>query len=133
MFAWCFACGGIPSLLSSIFTSLALFNNEEYVPQRWHASLMMIATLIVPFIFNLWFRKILDGFEIFGGLLHICLFIVFVTVLVVLGDRGSSDFVFKTLTSDVSGWTSKGVSFSLGILPTTFSLIGCDSVLHMSQ
>lgn len=132
MFAWCFACGGPPSLISTILTSLAIFNDEDYVPERWHTSLIMIATLIVPFIFNLWFRKILDSFEIFGGVLHICLFVVFIAVLSSLGTRGSSDYVFKTLTWD-SGWNNKGVSFGLGMLSATFSLTGCDSVLHMSE
>lgn len=94
---------------------------------------MMIATLLVPFIFNLWFRKVLDAFEISGGVLHVCLFIVFIVVLIVFGMRSDTDFVFKTLIWEDSGWNSKGVSFGLGILPATFALTGCDSVLHMSM
>ena len=132
MFGWCFACGGPPSLIATIITSLAIFNNEGYVPERWHTSLIMIATLIVPFIFNLWFRKMLNGFEIFGGLLHICLFVIFLAILSILGTRGSSGYVFETLNWD-SGWNNRGVSFGLGILPATFALTGCDSVLHMSE
>ena len=133
MFAWCFACSGPPSLLSNIVTSLAIFNNGDYVPERWHTSLIMIATLIVPFAFNLWFRKILNVIEITGGVLHICLFVIFVVILIVFGSRNSDDFVFKTLIWDLSGWNSKGVSFGLGMLPATFSLTGYDSVLHMSK
>jgi amino acid transporter len=84
----------------------------------------MIATMIVPFVFNLWFRKILDAFEITGGVLHICLFIVFIVVLIVFGPKSSNEFVFETLLWQDSGWNSKGLSFGLGILPATFALTG---------
>lgn len=130
--AWCFTCGGPPSILANLITSLAIFNNESYEPQRWHTSLIMIATMILPFIFNLYFRKLLDFFEMTGGVLHIVLFIVFIVVLIVFGPRNNSDFVFKTLVSDVSGWNNPGVSWGLGLLTVTFSVTGFDSVLHMS-
>ena len=84
----------------------------------------MIATMIVPFIFNLWFRKVLDTFEMAGGILHIVLFIVFIVVLIVFGPKSDPDFVFKTLISDVSGWNSPGVSWGLGLLTVTFSVTG---------
>lgn len=84
----------------------------------------MIATMVVPFVFNLWFRKLLDVFELTGGILHICLFIVFIVVLIVLGPKNDSDFVFKTLVSDVSGWNNPGVSWGLGLLTVTFSVSG---------
>jgi choline transport protein len=131
--AWCFACSGPPSILANILTSLAIFNNENYVPERWHTSLIMIATMIIPLIFNLCFRKVLNSFEMFGGILHIGLFIVFVVILIVFGPRSDPDFVFKTLTYEDSGWNSPGVSWGLGLLSMTFSVTGADSVLHMCK
>ncbi|KAL3291550.1 amino acid transporter [Colletotrichum asianum] len=131
--AWCFACGGPPSILANIITSLAIFNNEAYEPQRWHTSLIMIGTLIIPFLFNLWFRKLLDVLEILGGVLHLALFVAFIAVLVASGQRSSNAYVFKTLTSDVSGWNNSGVSWGLGLLTVTFSVTGFDSVIHMSD
>lgn len=131
--AWCFACGGPPSILANIITSLAAFNNANYVPERWHTCCIMIATMIVPFVFNLWFRKLLDALEITGGILHIVLFIVIIVVLIVFGPRSDPDFVFKTLIKDVSGWNNAGVSWGLGLLTVTFSVTGFDSVLHMSD
>lgn len=101
-----------------------MFNNEAYVAERWHTSLIMIATMVVPFIFNLWFRKVLDTFEMAGGILHIVLFIVFIVVLIVFGPKSDPDFVFKTLISDASGWNNPGVSWGLGLLTITFSVTG---------
>lgn len=131
--AWCFACGGPPSILANLITSLAIFNSETYEPERWHTSLIMIATMILPFVFNLWFRKVLDTFEITGGILHIILFIVFVVVLIVFGPRSNSEFVFEYLITSESGWHDPGVCWSLGLLTVTFSVSGFDSVLHMSE
>jgi choline transport protein len=68
-----------------------------------------------------------------GGILHIVLFIVFIVILIVYGPRNDSEFVFKTLTSDLSGWNSPGVSWGLGLLSMTFSVTGADSVLHMCR
>lgn len=93
----------------------------------------MIATMLIPFMFNLWFRKVLDSFEISGGVLHIIMFVVYMAVLLALSTRTTdSDTVFRNLTWEASGWNNKGVSFGLGMLPATFALTGCDSVLHMS-
>lgn len=116
-----------------MITSLAIFNNDSYVPQRWHTSLIMIATIVVPFICNIWFRKVLDLFEISGGILHIVLFLVFIVVLSVFGQRNKPDFVFKTLVYDQSGWSNKGVSWGLGLLSVSFPVVGFDSVLHMCK
>ncbi|KAK1983963.1 amino acid/polyamine transporter I [Colletotrichum cereale] len=131
--AWCFACGGPPSILANIITSLAAFNNEAYEPQRWHTSLVMIATLALPFAANLYLRRLLDVFEVVGGVLHVALFAGFLAVLAAFGRRSSPEYVFKTLTSDVSGWDSPGTSWGLGLLTVTFSVTGFDSVIHMSD
>ncbi|PVH90052.1 hypothetical protein DM02DRAFT_678823, partial [Periconia macrospinosa] len=131
--AWCFTCGGPPSILANMISSLAMFNNENYVPKAWHTSLIMIATMLLPLAFNLWFRIVLDGIEITGGILHIILFIVVIVVLIIFGPRSNPSFVFNTLVSDKSGWDNSGVSWGLGLLTITFSVTGFDSVLHMSD
>lgn len=130
--AWCFACSGPPSILANLISSLAIFNNPSYTPERWHVSLIMIGTLIIPFVANLWFRKFLNSIEMAGGVLHLVLFVVFIAVLVACGKKNSGEFVFGTLIDDVSGWENAGVSWGLGLLTVTFSVTGFDSVIHMS-
>ncbi|KAK6074503.1 LPXTG-domain-containing protein [Seiridium cupressi] len=114
--AWCFACAAPLSSLATVITSLVMFNDDTYIPERWHTSLIMIATMIIPLLSNLWFRKILGALESFAGILHICLFVVFIAILAAMGPKGDSDFVFKTLTHDLSA---------------TFSLSGVDGAIHM--
>ncbi|KAF2183460.1 amino acid transporter [Zopfia rhizophila CBS 207.26] len=131
--AWSFACAGPPSIIANIITSLTIFNYPDYESQRWHTSLVMCASIIFPLLFNLYFRKLLSAFELFGGILHIVLFIAMIVVLAVGGQKSSSEFVFKTLTNNVSGWENSGVAWGLGLLTVTFSVTGFDSVLHMSD
>ncbi|KAF7521559.1 hypothetical protein G7054_g12410 [Neopestalotiopsis clavispora] len=130
--AWCLVCAAPTSSLATMITSLIMFNKESYVPERWHTSLLMIGTMVVPLLCNLWFRKVLSSIETLAGVLHICLFIVYIAVLASGGTRNDNDFVFKTLTHDVSGWSNPGVAFCLGLLSATFSLSGVDSIIHMS-
>ena len=116
-----------------MITSLALFNYENYEPKAWHTTLTMWALIIVPFVFNLWFRKLLNAFEIVGGVLHFVFFFVSLITLAAMSKRSTTDFVFKTLTTGVSGWENPGISCGLGLLTVTFSVLGFDGVLHMSQ
>lgn len=116
-----------------MIASLAIFNYEDYNPKPWHISLTMIGVMIVPMMLNFWFRKFLSTFEMIGGILHILLFIVFVAVFASFGPQSNPEFVFKTVTSNVSGWNNPGVSWGLGLLSMSFSVTGADSVLHMCK
>ncbi|KIK52429.1 hypothetical protein GYMLUDRAFT_251252 [Collybiopsis luxurians FD-317 M1] len=131
--AWTFASAGPPSIIANMITSIAIFNYESYVPQRWHTTLIMCATIMIPLACNLWFRRFLNAFELIGGVIHIALFVIVIAVLAALGPKSSPDFVFKTLTHDVSGWSNPGVSWGLGLLSATFSVTGFDAVIHMSD
>lgn len=93
-----------------MLTSMTTFDNGNYVPKWWHTSLVMIAVMILPILCNLWLRKVLAPFQVTGGVLHVGLFVVFIAVLIATGTRSDSNFVFKTLTTDASGWTNPGVS-----------------------
>lgn len=86
--------------------------------------LMMWALIIVPFIFNLWFRKLLNVLETVGGLCHVVFYIISIVTLAIMAQRSTNDFVFKTLTHGQSGWDNLGVSWGLGLLTITFSVNG---------
>ena len=127
------ACAGPPAIIANMITSLAIFNYETYEPKAWHTTLLMWALIIVPFVFNLWFRKLLNLFEVVGGVLHFVFFFVSIITLAALAKRSTTDFVFGTLTTGLSGWENPGVSWGLGLLSVTFSVLGFDGILHMSK
>ncbi|KAF2467217.1 amino acid transporter [Lindgomyces ingoldianus] len=133
VFAWICSCTSNPALISNVVVGLAIFNNPEYTPQRWHVTLIMWAITIFPFLGNFWFRKLLNPLEAVGAICHVVFFIVSIITLVVLAQRSSVDFVFKTLTNDVSGWTNPAVAWGIGLLTVTYPLTGFDGVLHMSD
>jgi hypothetical protein len=73
---------------------------------------------------NFYFKRLLNTLETIGGILHVVFFIVTIVVLTVLAQRSTTDFVFKTLVTGVSGWTNPGVSFGIGLLTVIFPVAG---------
>jgi choline transport protein len=122
------AAAGPPAIIANIITALAVFNYDSYTPKGWHTMLMMWALIIVPFIFNLWFRKLLNAFETVGGLCHFGFFVISIITLAVLAERSSNEFVFETLTHGQSGWENLGVTWGLGLLTITFSVNGKNDI-----
>ena len=86
--------------------------------------MIMWAFILIPLVFNLYFRKLLNTFETIGGILHVVFFIVTIITLAALAQRSTTDFVFKTLVTDVSGWTNPAVSFGIGLLTVVFPVAG---------
>lgn len=151
VFSWICTAASSPAILANMVAGLAIFNYPSYVPERWHVTLMMWAWTIIPFIANFWFRRLLAPLEAIGAILHVGFFIITIITLVVLAQRSSADYVFKTLTHDISGWTNPAVAWGIGLLTVTFPIsgelgfasiswhekanqaLGFDSVLHMSM
>jgi len=92
----------------------------------------MWAIILVLFILNLSFRKLLNAFELLGGIFHFCFYVIAVVILAVLGPRSPPDYVFKTLTKGLSGWNNNGVAWGLGLLTITYAVNGFDGSIHMS-
>ncbi|KAF2804736.1 amino acid transporter [Mytilinidion resinicola] len=133
VFAWICTCTSSPAILSNVVAGLAVFNFPDYVPERWHLTLVMWAFTILPFIANFWFRRLLSPLEAIGAVLHVLFFFITIITLAVLAKRSTADYVFNTLTHDVSGWTDPVVAWGIGLLTVTFPISGFDGVLHMSD
>ena len=132
IFAWVTGGAAGPALIANVIIGLAIFNYDDYVPQRWHTTLIMWALILVPVIFNLWFRKLLNAFELIGGLCHFLFFIIAIVTLSVLAERSTPQFVFRDFTQGLSGWENPGATWGLGLLAVTYAVNGFDAVLHMS-
>ena len=132
IFAWVAGGAAGPAIIANVIIGLAIFNYDDYVPQRWHTTLIMWALIVVPFIFNLLFRKVLNAFELIGGICHFLFFIIAITTLTVLAERSTPQFVFQDFTQGLSGWENPGVTWGLGLLTVTYAVNGFDGGLHMS-
>jgi amino acid transporter len=133
VFAWITATAASPAYLASVVQGLVIFNYDSYAPQRWHTTLIMWGFIVLPVVWNLWFRRLLNTLEMIGGICHVVFFIVSVITLAILARRSTPDFVFNTLTNDLSGWTNPTVAWSIGLLTVAFPITGFDGVLHMSD
>lgn len=133
VFAWVTCAAASPAYLAEGVQALMLLNDESYVPQAWHTTLLMCAFVLPPVAANLWFKEILNPMETVGALGHGAFWIASMILLGVTGARSSNAFVWKNITNDVSGWTSPGISFGIGLLPIAFPITSFDGVLHMSM
>ncbi len=105
-------------------TALIIFNKEDYVYHRWHTSLLMWLFILLPLVFNLWFKKVLNVLETAGAIIHFVFFFVSIITLAALAQRSTTEFVFHTIVNDVSGWTNPGVAFGIGLLPVALGPVG---------
>jgi hypothetical protein len=122
--AWTISCAGTPGIVANIIIALVQFNVENYVPKAWHITLTMWALIVILFMSNLWFRQLINAFELFGGIFHIVFFLASIITLAVLARRSTVGFVFNTLTTGVSGWNNSGVCWSLGLLTVIYAITG---------
>ncbi|KAF2001658.1 amino acid transporter, partial [Amniculicola lignicola CBS 123094] len=130
VFAWICNGAGAVAFVSNCISGLISFNSPTYVPQRWHATLILIACIMTFTVLNLALRKVINVLENVGGILQIMLFVSIVTVLLVLSKKSTPEFVFNTLTTE-SGWENPGVAWSIGLLTSAYPISSFDSVLHM--
>jgi choline transport protein len=105
-------------------TSLIIFNNDTYVLHRWHTAMLMWLFILLALLFNLWLRKLINVFELLGGVSHVLFFIANISTLVILASRSTNDFVFKTLVHENPGWTNPTIAWGVGLLTVTAPLVG---------
>ena len=122
--AWMFTAASFTANLANQVSALIIFNHPNYDSKPWHIALIMWAFILLPLIFNLYFRELVNTFETVGAILHVVFFIASITALTTLAKRSTTDFVFKTLITGVSGWTNPGVSFGIGLLTVVIPLTG---------
>lgn len=79
--------------------------------------------LIVEGLMNMYTFWLIPWIELFAGILHVIMFIIFVAVLLSLAPRHPSDFVFFNNQS-ASGWDNGYVSWNLGLLTPVWGFVG---------
>ncbi|KAL9109285.1 MAG: hypothetical protein Q9227_006040 [Pyrenula ochraceoflavens] len=131
--AWIAGVAVAPFFVSTQITGLLVLNYPDYVHQRWHDTLLMWAIVLVPLLSNIWGRRLLAPLEVLGGIFHVVMYPIMLVVIICLGTRNTSDYVWKTKVHDLSGWSNYGVAFSLGLISSVFPLGGFDGVLHMAE
>ena len=113
---------------------MVALNDPSYVSKQWHTVLMIYAIVVTGMLINIFTYNLVPKIELLAGVLHVCLFVIFMVVLVVLGQqqRHTAEYVF-TEQSVQSGWKDTFVAWNIGMLTCTWSFTGFDGALHMSE
>ena len=111
-------------LTATIMQGLFVLQYPDYIYKRWHATLLMWALTAITFVINVFGIRILPHLETLAGACHVLFFFALLIPLVYLAPTTSSaKFVFTDFQNQ-GGWSSDGVSWCLGLLTATFSLVG---------
>lgn len=113
---------------------MVALNDPSYVSRKWHVVLMINAVVVTGVLVNIFTYKVVPKIELLAGILHVCLFVIFMVILVVLGQqqRHTAKYVFTKQTIQ-SGWKNTFVAWNIGMLTCTWSFTGFDGALHMSE
>ncbi|KAK1640784.1 amino acid permease [Colletotrichum phormii] len=122
---------GIANVTIILLESMIELNHPDYVPGGWHTSVLVIAMCVIQGLMNTYCFRVIPWVELVAGVLHVCLFVVFVVVLAVMGTRHSGSFFLET--NIASGWTDTFIAWNLGMLTCVWSFTGFDSAIHMSE
>ncbi|KEY82867.1 GABA permease GabA [Aspergillus fumigatus] len=133
VFSWSSLVCLAPFLIGNQILGLVSFNRESYHIERYQGTLLMWAVLIIPIIINIYARRVLAVIEVAAGIMHIVFLPVTIAVLVALAPRNPDEFVWNTFVSGISGWSSPGVAWAVGLLGVVTPLGGVDGVIHMAE
>lgn len=131
-FSWISLLAGVINIAANVTTTIVTQSFPSYVVQGWHTILIMYAYIIVLGLVNSFMFWIVPYVEVFSGILHITLWIVFAAVLLTLAPKHTTEFVFFE-KSNLSGWNSDFVSFNLGIQLITWGFVGAHLSLRLAQ
>ncbi|KAI4086659.1 MAG: hypothetical protein LQ344_007363 [Seirophora lacunosa] len=136
---WIVICGWMAILAGSGYLcgtqieAVIQLNNPDYIPQRWHGTLLFWATVLVAVIINTILGRLLPAIEIVMLIVHILgYFGVLIPLVAMAPQKASSHDVF-TVFENGGEFPSQGLSFLVGLMGTVFAMFGCDSAVHMAE
>lgn len=121
--SWHGAFASASFLGGSMIQGLATLNYSNYKHERWHATLIFYAIVLLSLIINTFIARLLPKIESVVLILHILGFFCVLIPMVYLGPHVSAKEVFATFTN-AAGWSSSGLSFFVGLSTGMFAFIG---------
>ena len=129
---WQGAITSISYLCGTVIQGMIILNDGSYVPQAWHATLLIIAIAAFAVVFNSVLAKKLPLVEAFLLVLHVLGLFAIIIVLWILAPTANAYDVWFTFTNN-GGWSSSGTATMVGLLSPIISTIGFDCAAHMCK
>ena len=112
-------------LIAEVILGMITINNSSFVPQRWQATLLIIATVLGLAAFNFFAGKKLAVAENLFVALHLLAFLpVIVTLLAMTPEKQTASAVFTQFTDNGAGWSSIGLTVMVGQVSCIFVVLG---------
>jgi choline transport protein len=119
-------------LAATEIQGLIVLNNDSYVYERWHGTLLTIAVVAFVAVFNTFLAKHLPLVEGIILCLNLCGFVAILVPLWVLGPKSDSKQVW-TQFEDGGNWGSLGLATLVGLITPTTAFLGADAAVHMAE
>ncbi|GAA5897071.1 uncharacterized protein JCM6883_006568 [Sporobolomyces salmoneus] len=136
---WSNICGGWALLAAGeyIFASgvlgLVVAYHPDYVQQPWHLVLLYLGMVFLFFLINVFLIKILDRMTITFAIINVSSVVATIIALAACAPvKATPKFVFTGFLNE-TGWSSKGFVFLLGLLQSSFTIIGYDASTHLCE
>lgn len=120
-------------IVGGIVQGLIVVADPNYVPERWQATLLIIASAIGIGLFNIYGAKHLPLAEGIFATFHVFAFFPVIAVLWAMAPKQSARAVFVEFTDNGAGWPTTSLAVMVGQVSSMFAVIGSDSVAHISE
>ncbi|EMG46673.1 HNM1 Choline transport protein [Candida maltosa Xu316] len=129
---WIFACFSSTFVASMFILSLAQMYHPDYIPASSHYYLVYLAVFLSGYFLNVFLVRLLPIItNVSVGVINFGTLFILITLLV-KSPKQSADFVFKNILNE-TGWSSNGLVFFLGLLPSLASVTLFDGAVHMTD
>ena len=102
---------------------LIILNYASYTPQRWHATMIYWAVILLTTLVNILGVHVFPYIETLALVLYVFYFFALLVPLVYLAPQSSPSFVFQTFENS-GGWENPGISWCIGLVTSTYSMTG---------
>ena len=119
-------------MVGTIIQGLIILNNESYVAEAWHGTLLTIAIICFSIIFNTLLAGRLPVTEGIAVVVHIVGLFAVMIPLWCTAPRASPKDVLLTFSNN-GGWSLVGLSSMVGLTTPVSIWIGYDCSVHMGK
>ncbi len=131
--SWQSSPASIAFLVAITIQGVVALNNESYIVERWHTTLLIIALVAFAVFFNTFLARRLPIVEGVLLVVHVLgFFAIIIPLWIMAPQKNSAKAAFTQFTNN-GGWPTTGLSFMVGLNPLIFSLLGFDSIVHMCK
>ena len=126
---WQALCAGATFLTAQLLQALISFTNPQYMPKPYQAMLLIWAIIVLGLLVNVQGGTFLPRFEGLILILHLLGYFGLIIPLIILSNHQPSSAVFHNFV-DGGNWTSKGLSFMIGLNGAVFVFAGKQLVIR---